>query len=45
MAEFQEGKSELTALARDIGWREAIAQQFRGAELLKIGRASCRERV
>lgn len=34
MAEFQEGKSELTALARDIGWREAIAQQFGTAEYL-----------
>jgi SAM-dependent methyltransferase len=34
MPEFQEGKSELTALAREIGWREAIARQFGKAEYL-----------
>ena len=34
MPEFQEGKSELTAIARAIGWREAIARQFGSAEYL-----------
>lgn len=34
MPEFQEGKSELTALARQIGWKAAIKQQFGSAEYL-----------
>jgi SAM-dependent methyltransferase len=34
MAEFQEGKSELTAIARRDGWSSAIAQQFGTAEYL-----------
>jgi SAM-dependent methyltransferase len=34
MAEFNEGKAELTAIAREIGWRAAIARQFGNAEYL-----------
>lgn len=34
MAEFQEGKSELIAVARRDGWSKAIAQQFGTAEYL-----------
>jgi SAM-dependent methyltransferase len=34
MPEFQEGKSELTAIARRDGWSKAIAQQFGAAEYL-----------
>ena len=34
MAEFEERKSELTELARRIGWREAIAQHYGAAEYL-----------
>lgn len=34
MAEFEEGKSELTAIARRDGWSKAIAQQFGAAEYL-----------
>ncbi|MGN6849681.1 MAG: methyltransferase domain-containing protein [Sphingomicrobium sp.] len=34
MPEFQEGKSELTAIARRDGWSKAIAQQFGTAEYL-----------
>jgi SAM-dependent methyltransferase len=34
MAEFEEGKAELAELARRVGWREAIAQQFGKAEYL-----------
>jgi 16S rRNA A1518/A1519 N6-dimethyltransferase RsmA/KsgA/DIM1 with predicted DNA glycosylase/AP lyase activity len=34
MAEFQEGRSELIALARRDGWSKAIAQQFGAAEYL-----------
>ena len=34
MAEFEEGKAELAELARRVGWREAIAQQFGEAEYL-----------
>lgn len=34
MSEFQNGKADLTDLARKIGWREAIAQQFDSAAYL-----------
>jgi SAM-dependent methyltransferase len=34
MAEFQEGKSELIAIARRDGWSKAITQQFGSAEYL-----------
>ena len=34
MAEFEEGKAELAELARQHGWREAIALQFGEAEYL-----------
>jgi SAM-dependent methyltransferase len=34
MAEFEEGKRELTALARSHGWSNAIARQFGNADYL-----------
>ena len=34
MAEFEDGKSEVTSLARQRGWREALAEQFGAAEYL-----------
>lgn len=34
MTEFQDGKADLTKVARQIGWREAIAQQFGSAGYL-----------
>jgi len=34
MSEFQTGNVDLTDLAREIGWREAIAQQFDSAAYL-----------
>lgn len=35
MPEFEEGKSDLTAIARREGWSKAIARQFGTAEYLK----------
>jgi SAM-dependent methyltransferase len=34
MSEFEQGKAELTQLARQVGWREAIARQFPDADYL-----------
>lgn len=38
MPEFEDGKSELTDLARQLGWREAIARQYPSAEYLTDNR-------
>jgi SAM-dependent methyltransferase len=38
MAEFEDGKAELTTLARQHGWREAIRLQFGPAEYLTDNR-------
>lgn len=34
LPEFEEGKSELTALAKELGWKDAIARQFGDAPYL-----------
>jgi SAM-dependent methyltransferase len=40
MPEFQEGRAELTELARQIGWKQAIKRQYPNSEYLTDARRS-----